>query len=437
MRSIYIRNLFKGYLKKKWIIIVGLIVFVLIFGFLGLRRAYPERLDPDLAAEIEEYNEAVATYDDAIAEIEANIVTAQEQLDTQQEYIDNSLYMQLDPEAIRYASELFIVNITEDGTVSENNTRLDSVLSTMKSYFDGGDMKAALEKELGFEESKDLASLLSVGTEGNAISVSVKHFDMDEAVEIADAMAELLIDYKPVVEEELGISFTMTSVGKTQRVYTDSTILSTQNTNRNNLRTYRTNLSDLQTKLVTQQTNRKNYIEQYAPTGTVSSPRRTILMYGAVGVIAGIIVPLMIYAIYYTLSGRIKGKEELQAADLNVLALYRPKKGFVPSLEKAAVNLSLLSERNKTDRISLCTLGESPALEQVEKDLTEALKEHDLQIYTVQQGAEDAESLRTESEIGNHVLIVEAGRTTYTQLEEQIQFCESLGIEIWGCIVIE
>ncbi len=440
MRTIYIRNLFRGYLKKKWIIIVGLIIFILLFGYLGLRRAYPERVDATLAAEIEEYNEAVATYDAAIAEIEDNIETAQEQLDSQQEYIDNSLYMKIDPENVQYALIYYFITITDEGTVSENNTRLNNVLNTMKSYFDGGNMKADLQQKLGLESLGDLLEMIGVGTEGQAISVTVKHYDMDEAVKIAEAMAELLEAYKPIVEEELGVHFDMTSTGIATRTYTDSSILTTQNTARNNLRTYRSNLSTLQTNLVTQQTNRSNYIKQYKPAGTSSSPRRTLLEYGAMGVIAGIIVPLLIFAVYYTLSSRVKGKEELQAVGLNVLALYRPrkkKKVYVPDLEKAAVNLMLLAERNNTDQISVCALGESPALEQVETDLTEALSEHEINTRIIKPEDEDADSLRQQAEIANHVLLVEAGRTRYTQVEEQIQFCESLGITIWGCVVIE
>ncbi len=436
MRSIYIRNLFKGYWKRKWIIIVVLIIFVVIFGFIGLRRAYPERLDASLAEDVEEYNEEVANYDDAIADLETNIETAQEQLDLQQEYCDDSILMQLDPEAVPYASAQYIVQVTGIEDPEEEDTTTDNILSTMKAYYDNGSFKSDLMEKLGYDTSTYLTELISCGTAGKTISLGAKYTDLDTAKEILTAMQELMEEYKPTVEEQFG-AFTMTSLGVSERTSVNTDVLSKQTSSLNSLRTYRTNLSDLKTKLTTQRTNRKNYIEQYKPTGTSSSPRRTLLEFGAVGVIAGLIVPFLIYAVYYTLSGRIKGKEELQAVDLNILSLYRRKKGFIPNLEKAVVNLKLLMQKDQTDWVSLCAVGESPDLTQVEQDLTNALSEQGVQVYSAIQGDEDAEHLQRQVEIGNHVLLVEAGRTTYTQLEEQIQFCKSLDITIWGCVVIE
>ncbi len=436
MRTIYIRNLFRGYWKKKWLIIVGLIVFVLIFGYIGLRRAYPERMDASLAAEIEEYNEQVATYDEAIAEYQENLETAEAELAAEQEYVENSLYMQIDPEEVQKASVQYILTVPDAPSTSEENNLLTSDINAMKAYVEDGSFMSELTERLDLEGSNYWSELIELSSTGKAVTLSVIHYDMEQAEEILAEAIDLVEAYKPTVEENFG-EFTMTSQGISTQVYADSAVLTAQNKEMTNLRTYRTNVADLRTKLATQRTNRKNYIEQYQPTGTSSSPRRTLLEFGAVGVIAGIIVPLLIYAVYYTLSNRIKGKEELQAAGISVIAYYRPKKGYVPSLDKAVVNLLLLKQKNQADRISLCTLGESAALEQVEKDLTEALADKDLDVCVTQQGAEDAESLEKQSEIGNHLMLVEAGRTTYTQLEEQIQFCESLNINIWGCIVVE
>ncbi len=436
MRSIYLRNLIRGYLKKKWIIIVGLVVFVLIFGFIGLRRAYPERMDSSLSEEIQEFNEEVATYDDAIDGIEKNIETLEEQLAEQEEYVNNSIYMKIDPEEVQYASVQYIVQATGIEDAEEADITTDNILSTLKAYYDNGSFKSDLAEKLDYESTQYLAELLACGTAGKTFALGVRHYDMDQAKEILQAMQELIEEYIPEVEKQFG-AFTMTSMGESERVFADTSVLSAQNSKLNDLRSFRTNLTDSQTKLVTQQTNRKNYIEQYKPTGTSSSPRRTLLMYGGVGVIAGLIIPIMLYAIYYTLSTRIKGKEELQAVDLNILALFRPKKGYEPSIDKAAVNLKLLAQKNDTETISVCSVGEGPALAQVESDLTEALEKQDLSVYPVKQGEEDAEQLEKMTQIRNHVLLVEAGRTTYTQLEEQIQFCKSLDITIWGCVVIE
>ncbi len=438
MRTIYIQNLFRGYWKKKWLIIVGLVVFVLIFGFWGLRKAYPERVNATLAEEIEEYNEELANYDDVIAEYEENIETAQEELDAEQEYIDNSLYMQIDPLEVQKASVQYILTAPGAESTGDENNLLTSDINAMKAYVTDGSFMAELADRLDMdvEGTNYLSELVNFDSTGKAVTLSVIHYDMEQAETILDEMIDLIEAYKPTVEENFG-EFTMDSQGISTQVYADSSILTAQNKEKTNLRTYRSNVADLKAKLTTQRTNRKNYIAQYKPTGTSSSPRRTLLRYGGIGVIAGLIVPLLIFAVYYTLSGRIKGREELQAIGLNVLALYRPKKGYEPSMEKAAVNLKLLAGKNDTDTVSVCAVGESAALTQVESDLTEALAGQDLKAYSVQQGSEDVEQLEQLAAIRNHVLLVESGRTTYTQLEEQIQFCQSLDITIWGCIVIE
>lgn len=52
-------------------------------------------------------------------------------------------------------------------------------------------------------------------------------------------------------------------------------------------------------------------------------------------------------------------------------------------------------------------------------------------------GKETEDQLAEMVDTKNIVLLAETGKTTCTQIEEQIQLCNRFKIDIWGCIVIE
>ena len=159
--------------------------------------------------------------------------------------------------------------------------------------------------------------------------------------------------------------------------------------------------------------------------------------YGGLGIIAGIVLPFVVYALWYTMSGRVKGKEELLAADVNVLATYNEKKGYEPSIARTAIDLKLLAEKNDKAKLWMKCLGSSKNISKVTDELKEDISKQGLTMEILEDGKETIDQLQDIVKNGNIILVAEAGTTNYTQVEEQLQFCERFNVSVWGCIVIE
>ena len=104
MRSIYTRNLVKSFFAKKKIVLICWIIIVLIFGGLGVLRAYPEKLSSVVSDQVAEYEQAIQQYDDSIANTQDSISMTQLQVDDLEKYTSESVFMQIDPTNVQVVS---------------------------------------------------------------------------------------------------------------------------------------------------------------------------------------------------------------------------------------------------------------------------------------------------------------------------------------------
>ena len=436
MRSIYTRNLVKGFWERKKIVLVCWIVIVLIFGCLGALRAYPEKFSSSVSAQITEYEQALQEYDDSIATTQENISMTQSQVENLETYTNESVFMQIDPTNVQVVSVQYMITVPNMNSETSNN-QISYISNAWQSYVSNGSLNSELANELGNISAENLSELITCTTAGNIITITVKHSEMDQARDIMQKLRNNLSEYQEVIQSSLG-NFEMTVIDSSEQTITDTELQDTQNSNLSNLRNYKTTLADLKNRVVTLQTQKSNYEEQYRPEGvSSSSPKKIIVEFGALGVIAGIIIPFVIWAIVYTMSSRLKSKEELLAAGLTVFATRNRKQEYSPDLSRVIMDLKLLVEQNHAERICIGTLGGSDSLKQVETEILSKLSESSIEAMCVSGGKETEDQLAEMVDTKNIVLLAETGKTTCTQIEEQIQLCNRFKIDIWGCIVIE
>lgn len=436
MKSIYVRNLCKSYMQKKKRIIICFIVFVVIFGLFGVYQAYPDKISTSKSTEMKDYEDALEQYDTSIASIKENITTVQEQVNTQQKYCDESVFMKMDSSNVQVVSVQYMITLN-DMNSSNADKNIAYILTAWTTYIGSGSFKSELADEVGNISTGYLSELITCATSGNTLTITVKHSDMEQAKLILDKIEKKIDEHTAVIKNNLG-DFQMNVIDSSASAIVDVNVKNTQNSYLDTLRSYKNTLSDLQAKLVTQQAARKTYADQYKPAGVVtSSPKKVLVEYGALGVIAGLLIPFAVYALWYTISGKVKGKEELMASNLPVLAVYNQKTGFGERLEHLMLDFKLLAKTNNIDTICFSVLGKSDALAQTEKDLKDNLDQAELSGLYLNIEDENIKDLEKATDIGNIILIVEAGRTSYVDVEEQVEFGKRFGINIWGCIVIE
>lgn len=436
MKSIYVKNLLNGYFKKKKIIVIFVLVFVLVFGYLGMRQAYPEKVSSSLSTEVQEYEAALKKYDDAINEIQENIDLTETQVEKQQKYCDESVFMQIDSSNVQVVSQQYMIKIPNMDSDSASN-QLGYILNAFTTYVNSGSLQTGLASEIGNISTEYLSELISTTVNGNILTVTVKHSDMDQAKSILEKITAKIDDYYNTVVQNLG-SFDMEVIDKSELSMADVELQNKQNNYLNALRTYKNTLSDLKTKLVSQQNQRNTYVQQYKPAGvSTRDPKETVLAYGVFGILFGLIVSFGLYAIWYSVSGKVKNHQELLAADVPVLATYSLRNGYAPSEKRLSIDLQLLAEKENASAVNVSVLGKGKCLEKVVEDVKTILSNQKMDIFVVKPEEENAEELQHMIQDKNCVLLVESGKTSYMEIEEQLQFCKRFYVSVWGCIVIE
>ena len=144
MRSIYTRNLVKSFFAKKKIVLICWIIIVLIFGGLGVLRAYPEKLSSVVSDQVAEYEQAIQQYDDSIANTQDSISMTQLQVDDLEKYTSESVFMQIDPTNVQVVSIQYMVSVPDMNSEASNN-QLTYILNAWQSYVNNGSLKQNLQ----------------------------------------------------------------------------------------------------------------------------------------------------------------------------------------------------------------------------------------------------------------------------------------------------
>lgn len=413
-----------GLLPKRKIFIVSVLICALAGGTSGWMTS---RLGGnERSAELEKYETNMEEYDSVLSELEESIEAAETQVSTLEKYCDQSILMQIDSSNIQTANIQYVFR----GSDSAQGVNI------LAAYINDGALKAELSGSLENIESEYLDEIITCKTSNPVLTVTVMHYDMDQAVIIRDAIESQLEEQLENVSRQLD-DFFLVNTEISQNIVADSSVMNTQNTSLNSLKTYKSSLSDLQKKLVDQRTNRETYIENNVPdTVEGEKPVVTIAKYLVFGFLFGIVIPVAFYALRYYLSDFLKSPEELLASGFAVLGQVPQGKDYRIALEKSCVDIQILAEKSNCNSIALIKFGENELWENICSYYTENLASSGFTIVEGSSEIDNLEEMRALSHMECCILLVEKGKTTYKQLEEYRQLCFGLQITIWGCVII-
>ena len=100
------------------------------------------------------------------------------------------------------------------------------------------------------------------------------------------------------------------------------------------------------------------------------------------------------------------------------------------------MDLKLLTEQNGWNSVFLNVLNTNESIKKVVSEYKEALAKTNISSSEGCQLENSAEELRQLVEIKNCILFIQISKTTYPQLEEQINLCKKFGVAILGCVVV-
>lgn len=430
MKSIYLRNLFTTFLQKKKTISISVLIFTLLMGLAGVRTYIntPAGYTEEAARELEEYEEILKGYDDAIKDLQEDIVIAQDQLEVIEDYCKNSIYMKLDAQKIYVSTVQYGV---------QTSSPVANILSAWAAYINDGSLRAEISQELTDVPEEYLKELITCSTSGNVLIVSVMHYEESSAQQILDAIKKQLLAHVSQIADVQG-DFTLLELDVSNTIKADTAVMNTQNNHLNNYKTNQNSLAGLKKSLSDQRSARRTYVENNEPDLTENSRSVTVILkYLLFGVLLGFGIPGFIYGLQYIMEDRIRCAKDLQAFGIPVLGFYKKGGQIDTAIERDVMELKMLAEQKKAESIYLDLLTDDPDLNQTVNVFTTQM---DRQKITFRQGTDvrnQVEELKELLQIGHCVLVLRAGDTTFSRLEEELQMCQKFKIDVWGCMIIE
>lgn len=430
-KTLYVRNVVEDLIKKKKIVAIFVCICVIFFAGLGIRQGNKKiELSEEQQQELDDYNLKLAEYDSVIADVEKSISEADKQIEELQEYIDESIYMQIDPQNIQTVAVQYMMS----ADISVGN-----IMNTYIAFINDGALKEELPEKDQDLKIKYWRDIINCYQNGNTLNVVVVHYDMDSAKRIMSIIKNRIQDYIPEIKKYQG-DFNLNEIKTTEYVKADSGMTNNQNNHRNNLRSYTNSRSDLNSKLINNQNAKKTYIEKNEPTfstDTTINKKVILVKYVLLGIIFGIVIAFAAILLRYIFGDRIQSERDLRDLHLNVLGTYKNGKGYTPDLTRSMMDVELLAGERKAAGLFLNMLSADEQSKKVAEDYKTAMEAAHITGMIGSDVYSNAESLRQMMESGFCILIIETGKASYKDVEQQIQICTRFKVEILGCILVE
>lgn len=431
MRSIYLRCLLEDLYKKKIVVTIFLLCSILCFAALGYKKAIPElNLTLQEKEDINEYEERLLQYDDTIKDVKDSIILVDQQIEPLQAYIDHSIFMKINPQNIQTASVQYSVQETEN---------VGNILSSLTMYINEGGIREALSEEYNNLEPEYWREIVSCSSTGNIFNVTVIHYDPNSAEEILTVIKKRLQEQIKKIAEIQG-NFSLIEMDSAYYTKSDINIANSQNGNRNNLKNYKTNRTDLNNKLISQQNGKSSYIEKNKPEALPDqsvNPTVNAVKFAVAGALLGLVLPCVFFLLQYILGNRIRSVRDLEEYHIPVLNSVRPNGTYTHTLDRSLLDIKMILQQKKQSSLYLNGLTESAGLQKVISDYTILLESTDVSFSSGFNISENAEALEQMICQKSCILFLQAGKNTYPQLEQQINLCRAFNINLLGCIVIQ
>ena len=430
-------------LKKKWFLFLLITAFFTIaLAGLGVMKAKKDiESEAEQQEKIDTYLDQVSKYETAISDSREAVRLAEEQRAELQDYVDNAVYMKLDSDNIYVGSVQYTV-------VPAEGTNTGNVLNALNLYVTQGGLKEDAENHEEEFGVKYWSEVIGTAIAGQTFSVTIMEPTERLAADAIEVIKDCLRKDVAKVAESHG-SFEL--VEQDTSVYTKSEagILNNQNARRNDLKNYQTNHSDLETRVFNQQNALDSYIENNKPDSLEvkkTSVSKNVKLFGIIGFVAGLWIALGLVLIDYIAGNRVKSEDDLKKLGLEILSVHTRKKGFVPDVEKTAVEIQSLltsvtrmlpSEVYGKNSVALYDLARSEDTNKTCEEYLGALKKAGCSASYVDAAGSGASSLTELLSCGSAVIVAPVGDTHIEKVEEALRKLNHYGIRCLGAIVLK
>ncbi len=431
MKNYYLRNIADDCIRHWKKIVLAVIFCTLACGALGYWQSrHPGKAAGAQQEEIDIYNGRLKVYDQQIADARGSIERYTAEKETAQAYLDEAYYMKLDP--------YHLLTLTTQYQITDlaDPVQLGNIFSSLLTYLDNGGLMEYLEKEYEPTQAAYLRELMSWGTSGNLLTLTVIHYDEAGGKKILETLDKALQSQVPAIRKTQ-CTFSLKQLSSRSYIRRDTGVADQQKAKQDIVRNHDASILDCNSRILSYQNDKNIYMEEEEPSALRVSGNSFILRYAIFGTVLGIVLPMFIFSLRYLVSDKIRSGKEVANANVPVISCTGKSGGKSPDLAMGLLELGLLAEKHQAEGVYLNLLCEDGAVQKAAGEITDALREKGISVESGTMAGADAASLKKMMGMGHSVLLVKAGTNTYPQLAGQIRACKKFGVTMWGCIVIE
>lgn len=473
------------YILRQWRkLLVCAICFCALLGGFKLVKGFSELKSGDTSENQEAYESELEEYTINKKRLQDQIKVLTQSIQKKGEYHDQSILMNLNPDAAYQSTLTYIVNATKDDALLENdkgiqpviNQRMNSVLGTYASLIQNGTILSDISKKNGLNLSqKQLSELVYVQTDYQAklLRVTIVGESEKQVQDITDAVRAELQNAASTMAAPVTyyhLELVSSYIGEDAGSLIPIGTVFNDGTSENDViyqtsidllqRDYMQGVADMQEMLFTCKDQLAKLEEPAAPGGTSkSSVLKESIKYALLGTVAGAFLMALYYAMQYIVSGKLMSCNYLNDNyGLMVLADYHaPIRNRLNSMDKLITRMNGISE-DKQSLECVYALGAANIAAQMKKinasnillsgnakasdfdDVATALKEKlqvtGLEVVSAGNINENVAAVQKLQDADKVVLIEQLGVSRLQDIKKELQMLRKLDKDILGVIVL-
>lgn len=473
-----------SYILRQWrVILVSAIFFCVALGGFKLAKGLNELKSNDMTNAQKEYETELEEYTINKTRLQDQIKVLTQSIQKKGEYHDQSILMNLNPDAAYQSTLTYIVNATKDDTLVENNKgfhpfinqRMNSALGTYASLIQNGTVLSDIRKKNDLNLSqRQLAELVYVQTDYQAkiLRVTILGENEKQVQDIVDAVQnelqnaasniaipatyyqlELVSSY---IGEDAG---SMIPIGTVPEDGTGENDVLYQTSIDILQRDYVQGVADMQEQLFVCKDQLTKLQEPVAPADTSrSSVIKESIKFALVGAIASACLMAMFYAMQYMVSGKLMSCNYLDDNyGLMVIADYHaPVRKHPNSIDQLIARMNGITEekqslkcvyalgaaniaaqmKNNASKILLSGNAKASDFDDAATALKEKLQVTGLEVVSAGNINENVVAVQKLQDADKVVLIEQLGVSRLQDIKKELQMLHKLDKDILGVIVL-
>lgn len=481
--EISLRDLLYHILRQWRVILVAAVCFCILLGGFKLVKGLNVLKSDDMTDTQKEYETELAEYTINRTRLQDQIKVLTQSIQKKGEYHDQSILMNLNPDAAYQSTLTYIVNATKDDALLENdkgiqpviNQRMNSVLGTYASLIQNGTILGDISKKNGLNLSqKQLSELVYVQTDYQAkiLRVTIVGESEKQVQDITDAVRAELQNAASTMAAPVTyyhLELVSSYIGEDAGSLIPIGTVFNDGTSENDViyqtsidllqRDYMQGVADMQEMLFTCKDQLAKLEEPAAPGGTSkSSVLKESIKYALLGTVAGAFLMALFYAMQYIFSGKLMTCDYLNDNyGLMVMADYHaPVRKHPDSIDQLIARMNGITEekqslecvyalgaaniaaqmKNNASKILLSGNAKASDFDDVATALKEKLQVTGLEVVSAGNINENVAAVQKLQDADKVVLIEQLGVSRLQDIKKELQMLRKLEKDILGVIVL-